>query len=264
MPLTNPSIPGPQGPQGEPGEQGIQGIQGEQGIQGIQGVQGDPGAQGPKGDTGDTGPKGDKGDTGDTGPQGPEGSPLGAWPVGSVFISVVSTSPATLLGGGTWSAFGTGRMLVGLDSGDTSFDTVEETGGSKTHSHSFTQPSAHSDHTLSGTVGTENAHTHAYTQVPNHVHVQTLPGAQTGNFASGTRDTSSGGTGGSPTTIADVLSTANPTNGVASGSTAAGSAHGHSNGDLAVSPHSAHANGAVVDGSTLPPYIVVYIWKRTA
>lgn len=61
-----------------------------------------------------------------------------AWPIGSVFMSVVSTNPATLLGIGTWSAIGAGRVLVGLDSGDTDFDTVEETGGSKTHSQTFT------------------------------------------------------------------------------------------------------------------------------
>jgi hypothetical protein len=54
------------------------------------------------------------------------------WPIGSVFTSVVSTNPATLLGFGTWAAIAAGRVLVGLDSGDANFDTVEETGGSKT------------------------------------------------------------------------------------------------------------------------------------
>lgn len=56
-----------------------------------------------------------------------------AFPVGSVFISVVSTNPATLLGYGTWASFGAGRVMVGLDAGQTEFDTVEETGGAKTH-----------------------------------------------------------------------------------------------------------------------------------
>lgn len=57
-----------------------------------------------------------------------------AYPVGSIYINAsVSTNPATLLGFGTWSAFGAGRTLVGIDSGDTDFDTIGETGGAKTH-----------------------------------------------------------------------------------------------------------------------------------
>lgn len=61
------------------------------------------------------------------------------YPVGHIYISYVSTNPATLLGIGTWSAFAAGKVLVGLDSGDTDFDTVGETGGAKTinlqHNH---------------------------------------------------------------------------------------------------------------------------------
>jgi hypothetical protein len=54
------------------------------------------------------------------------------YPVGSVYINAaVSTNPGTLLGFGTWAAFGAGRVLVGLDAGDVDFDTVEETGGAK-------------------------------------------------------------------------------------------------------------------------------------
>lgn len=55
-----------------------------------------------------------------------------AYPVGSIYISVNSTNPATSLGFGTWSAFGAGRVPVGFSSGETEFDADEETGGAKT------------------------------------------------------------------------------------------------------------------------------------
>lgn len=55
------------------------------------------------------------------------------YPVGSLYITTVSTNPNTVLGFGTWEAFGAGKVLVGLDSGDSDFDTSEETGGAKTH-----------------------------------------------------------------------------------------------------------------------------------
>lgn len=55
------------------------------------------------------------------------------YPVGSIYTNATdSTNPGTLLGFGTWTAFGAGRVMVGLNSGDADFDTVEETGGAKT------------------------------------------------------------------------------------------------------------------------------------
>ncbi len=75
------------------------------------------------------------------------------YPVGSIYINAaVSTNPGTLLGFGTWVSFGSGRVLVGVDSSDSAFDTLGETGGSKdatlvSHSHtaSVTDPGhAHS------------------------------------------------------------------------------------------------------------------------
>lgn len=60
---------------------------------------------------------------------------IGSWlnPVGTIREFNVSTNPATLLGFGTWSAYGAGRVTVCIDSGQTEFDTVGETGGAKTH-----------------------------------------------------------------------------------------------------------------------------------
>jgi len=60
-----------------------------------------------------------------------------AYPVGSVYTSVVATNPNSLLGLGTWVAFGAGRVLVGRDGGDTSMQTAEQTGGAKTDSHAL-------------------------------------------------------------------------------------------------------------------------------
>ena len=81
------------------------------------------------------------------------------YPVGSVYTNAtVSTNPATLLGFGTWTAFGAGRVMVGLDSGNALFDAAEETGGSAdaiTVSHT---------HTATSTV-TDPGHFHALSQV---------------------------------------------------------------------------------------------------
>ena len=66
------------------------------------------------------------------------------FPVGSIYINAtVSTNPATLLGFGTWTAFGAGRVPVGYDAGNTLFDAAEETGGSAdavvvSHTHTAT------------------------------------------------------------------------------------------------------------------------------
>lgn len=65
------------------------------------------------------------------------------YPVGSIYISVVATNPNTLFGGGTWVAFGTGRVLVGVDTGQAEFDVVEETGGAKTHTLTLAEMPAH-------------------------------------------------------------------------------------------------------------------------
>ena len=60
-----------------------------------------------------------------------------AYPVGSVYTSVVATNPNSLLGVGTWAAFGAGRVLVGINASDSDFNTVEEVGGAKTDSHTL-------------------------------------------------------------------------------------------------------------------------------
>jgi hypothetical protein len=78
-----------------------------------------------------------------------------AYPVGSIYINATSsTNPATLLGFGTWVAFGAGRVPVGLDAGNAAFDTAEETGGSAdaivvSHTHTATVTDPGHSHTYS-------------------------------------------------------------------------------------------------------------------
>lgn len=75
------------------------------------------------------------------------------YPVGSIYINAgVTTNPATLLGFGTWAAFGAGRVMVGLNGSDTLFDGLEETGGSK--------DATVIAHTHTGTTSTTGSHTH--------------------------------------------------------------------------------------------------------
>lgn len=126
------------------------------------------------------------------------------WPVGSVFVAVVSTNPGTLLGFGTWVAFGAGKFLVGRDGTDAAFDTPEETGGSKTANLAHTHDMGNHAHTI------------------NHTHDTGTDIGSGANF-----NASFSGNSGVPST--------NTT-----------------------------GSGGSATQSILPPYIVVYMWKRTA
>ena len=61
---------------------------------------------------------------------------LAAHPIGTLFETTVSTNPGTLYGG-TWAAWGGGRVPVGVNTADSDFNTVEKTGGKKTERHEF-------------------------------------------------------------------------------------------------------------------------------
>jgi hypothetical protein len=74
------------------------------------------------------------------------------FPVGAIYTAVVSTNPGTLLGFGTWTAFGAGRVMVGFNASNALFDTAEETGG--------TADSATISHTHTASTGSSGTHTH--------------------------------------------------------------------------------------------------------
>ena len=147
------------------------------------------------------------------------------YPVGSIYVNAaVSTNPATLLGFGTWTAFGAGKVLVGFDSADALFDTLEETGGSKdaiviSHTHTATSTS---------TV-TDTGHTHLS---PSNGAVS---GAGAGNALSANQTNFPG----------------NPTASATTGITVATTTTNDSTGSSGTN-------------ANVQPYITVRMWKRTA
>ena len=143
------------------------------------------------------------------------------YPVGSIYNNIsVSTNPATLLGFGTWVAI-TGRVIVGLDSGNAAFDTVGETGGSAdaivvSHTHSITDP------------------THSHT-------VLSADGYKLGTL---------------PSSEATARQISNGDLGVKGNFYSASAA---STGITAT-----NSSGSSATNANLQPYVVAYVWKRTA
>lgn len=71
------------------------------------------------------------------------------YPVGSIHLSVNSANPSTYFGG-TWVSWGSGRVPVGVNTSDSSFSTVEKTGGAKTHTLTVDEMPSHT-HRIEGT-----------------------------------------------------------------------------------------------------------------
>jgi hypothetical protein len=83
------------------------------------------------------------------------------FPVGSIYTNATNaTNPGTLLGFGTWTAFGAGRVAVGFDAGNVLFDTAEETGGSAdaitvSHTHTATVTDPGHTHTHNANISSQ-------------------------------------------------------------------------------------------------------------
>ena len=177
------------------------------------------------------------------------------YPVGSVYISTVATNPATTFGFGTWAEFGAGKVLVGQDTGDASFDTLGETGGSKdaivvAHTHTGSTASAGSHtHTFSGTTSSAGSHYHA-SPAPIDCAGQYPYGSVSGTAVSYFCDTNG-------TTASNMkTNTAGDHTHTYSGTTASNGSHTHT-----VSVASTGSSGT---NANLQPYVVVKMWKRTA
>jgi len=151
-----------------------------------------------------------------------------AYPVGSIYMSTVSTNPATLFGFGTWVTYGSGRVLISQDG----TYTAGSTGGSATT-------------------------TLAEANLPSHTHSATFTGTALGTHDHyvGSNDSTAGyggdagnrefvqnyNAGNGPATYTNPISAGTPSGSVSVGNTGSGTSF-----------------------SNLPPYVAVYMWNRTA
>lgn len=156
------------------------------------------------------------------------------YPVGSIYMSVNSTNPSTYFGG-TWVAWGSGRVPVGINTSDTNFSTVEKTGGASTVTLTTSQMPSHT-HTFTGSSATTNS---------NGAHTHTL----------NLNKTAWSGTGGSRVVVDSTDYTALTNN-----KTSSNGAHTHT---LTAKGSNANTGGGGAH-TNLQPYIVCYMWKRTA
>lgn len=152
------------------------------------------------------------------------------YPVGSIYMSVNNTNPSTYFGG-TWVAWGAGRVPVGVNASDSNFSTVEKTGGASTV-------------------------TLAASQIPSHTHAKgTLATASAGAHTHNLNLTKTTWAGSSSSRV--VVDSTDYT-AMTNKATASAGAHTHtiSGSTAATGGGGAHSN--------LQPYITCYMWKRTA
>lgn len=153
------------------------------------------------------------------------------YPVGSIYMSVNNVSPATFIGS-TWTAL-TDRVLIGAGSNY----TVNATGGATSHTHT----SAAHTHTTAG-------HTLTINEMPKHTH------ASYGQIPRINDSSVSGTTYGHSSSDASWWFRS-----VAGEVQSAGGGASHSHGNTGST-----TPGKTGSSSNLPPYLAVYMWKRTA
>lgn len=149
------------------------------------------------------------------------------YPVGSIYISTVSTNPATLFGFGTWEAMPAGRVLLAQGKSDwgTTYN-AGSTGGEATHQLTVGELPSH-NHTASSNVTGEHNH-----GICINGYNGNMSGAQ--NYGWGSDDHSIG------LRRNYTENNGSHTHTISIGNT--GSSQSHNN---------------------MEPYIVVYMWKRT-
>ena len=199
---------------------------------------------------------------------------LATWcpfPVGAIYMSTTSANPSTFWTGTTWQAFATGKTIVGIDTSDTDFNSVNKVGGSKEVVLTIPNLPTHNH-----TVG-DNSHSHTANEVGDHSHTLNdhahyLPPHQ--HATSWGEHNATGYWGNWPgTNFRGSFSTdwdnnmflTSPvdqwTNGAGAVGMSGSGAHSHTI-NATTHSHTLSNTGSNTAHSNLQPYIVTYIWKR--
>lgn len=185
---------------------------------------------------------------------------VAAYPVGAFFFSVASTNPATLGFPGTWADVGQ-RFLVAQDGATF---VAGATAGANTHSHTQSSVSTASDHshTFSDT-DNQGSHSHANagstnSSGANHFHDMNSAGLTTQICKSGSDNVHATGT------HTHRSSSTSPSHSHSLSSTDSGGGHTHTVSSSGSTGGHAHTTSSAGSTSSLPPYLVVYMFKRTA
>lgn len=169
--------------------------------------------------------------------------------VGDIIMTTVASNPSSVYGG-TWVAWGAGRVPVGYNSSDSDFNSAEKTGGSKTQNY------AHS-HTVNSHSHLVPGHTHS---MPNHKHVSPFGYDESDYFATDSWGTvvQSGSGYSFQTNTSEKVSQFRMayTKEAGAGNTGSTSVTSQSS--------SPGTNSQLGSKSVVQPYITCYFWKRTA
>ena len=199
---------------------------------------------------------------------------LATWcpfPVGAIYMSTTSANPSTFWTGTTWQAFATGKTIIGIDTSDTDFNSVNKIGGSKEVVLTVPNLPIHSH-----TVG-DNSHSHTANGVGDHSHTLNdhahyLPPHQHGSGWGENNQTGYWGNwpgknfrGASSTDWDNNMFLTSPvdqwTNGAGAVGMSGSGAHSHTI-NATTHSHTLSNTGSNTAHSNLQPYVVTYIWKR--